>query len=330
MEPSVNTFSSQHWIKEKTLTQDTITAIFALKRTPAQSARLEQELLARSTPSNKMYGKWLSAADIKAQFAPSVESVKAVTDFLDNNGVKDYQLSAFGDSITVNMPVKTANTMFNTEFASFRSVSRRNVVVNRVTKPYHLPEEIAKVVSVVDNIMRFPPLRDSALSYGYEETVTGDVEFTSCGTKCNGFTTPAVLKKAYSFGTVSSVATGNSMSVAEFQTQYWDQTDVDTFAGACNVKAEVYTTIGPNNPSICSTLGCTEAMLDIEYIAAIANPIPLTVINLQSYSLYNWAAQVAAMANPPLVTRSPMVTMKFNRPLLIICFLWINNSRPSV
>ncbi len=63
MEPSVNTFSSQNWIKEKTLTEkDTITAIFALKRSPAQVARLERELLARSTPSNSMYGKWLSVS----------------------------------------------------------------------------------------------------------------------------------------------------------------------------------------------------------------------------------------------------------------------------
>ncbi len=118
------------------------------------------------------------------------------------------------------MPVKTANTVFDTEFASFRSVTHRNVVVNRVTKPYHLPEEVAKVVSVVDNIMRFPPLRESAQSFGYEETVTGDAEFNSCGTKCAGNTTPDVLRKAYSFGPVSSVSTGNSMSVAEFQTQF--------------------------------------------------------------------------------------------------------------
>jgi hypothetical protein len=63
MEPSVNTFSSPNWIKERNLGEkDVIKAIFALKRSPAQVARLEQELLARSTPSNKLYGKWLSVS----------------------------------------------------------------------------------------------------------------------------------------------------------------------------------------------------------------------------------------------------------------------------
>ena len=32
-----------------------------------------------------------------------------------------------------------------------------------------------------------------------------------------------------------------------------------------------------------------EALLDVEYIEAVAAPIPLTVINSISYSLFDWA-----------------------------------------
>lgn len=42
--------------------------------------------------------------------------------------------------------------------------------------------------------------------------------------------------------------------------------------------ATVDVTIGGNNEKICLSGGCVEALLDIEYIEAVAYPIPLTVI----------------------------------------------------
>lgn len=45
-------------------------------------------------------------------------------------------------------------------------------------------------------------------------------------------------------------------------------------------------TIGGNNPKICEAGGCVEALLDIEYIEAVANPIPLTVIYSPTCTYY--------------------------------------------
>jgi hypothetical protein len=39
-----------------------------------------------------------------------------------------------------------------------------------------------------------------------------------------------------------------------------------------------------------------EALLDVEYIEAVASPIPLTVINSVSYSLFDWSS---ALNNDP-------------------------------
>ena len=63
---------------------------------------------------------------------------------------------------------------------------------------------------------------------------------------------------------------------------------------------EVDTTIGGNVEQICEAGGCVEALLDIEYIAAITSPVPLTVIYSSSFSLLNWIDQVIAMDEPPL------------------------------
>jgi hypothetical protein len=57
-----------------------------------------------------------------------------------------------------------------------------------------------------------------------------------------------------------------------------DNTDLESFGTACGVTATVETTIGGNNPKVCEAGGCVEALLDIEYIEAIAHPVPLTVI----------------------------------------------------
>jgi hypothetical protein len=57
------------------------------------------------------------------------------------------------------------------------------------------------------------------------------------------------------------------------------------FSGACGGTVVVDETIGGNNEAACSITGCTEALLDIEYIEAVANPIPLTVLYLSQCML---------------------------------------------
>lgn len=44
-----------------------------------------------------------------------------------------------------------------------------------------------------------------------------------------------------------------------------------------------------------------EALLDIEYIGAISNPIPLTVWFSKTYSLFDWVDSITTMENPPWV-----------------------------
>eukprot|EP01034_Spumella_vulgaris_P037099 gene37099-45768_t len=275
-----------------------VKAIFVLKHDAFAIQKFEKKLLGISTPKSATYGKFLKPEEIANDIAPSEKNLKIVTDYLATFGVTG-RVSQFRDLVHVTMPVKVANAMLNTEFALFRSVTERDVVIPRITKPYSLPSEVASVVSLVDDILRFPALRNSPTSYGVDESVGTDDEFSSCGRSCNGDTTPAVLQKAYSFSAVTTVADGNSMSVAEFQSQYWDQADLTAFNSACGSTASVTTTIGGNNERICTAGGCTEALLDIEYIGAVAAPIPLTVWYSSTYSLLDWVDSI--MAATPLV-----------------------------
>lgn len=298
--------SLRNWIieKSKPLTDsEIVNCIFVIKRDENAVNKFEAELLELSTPSNPRYGKWLSPDEINARIAPSENSVKIVLDFLASQGVEksNIRVSKFNDKVHVKMPVKLAATVLDTEFARFRSLQDRSLSLLRITKPYSLPSEVASVVNLVDDILRLPALRDAPIAYGASDAAA-DPAFSTCGTKCAGNTNPQVLKTAYSFPTpVASVAKGNSVSVAEFQYQYYDTADLKNFDSACGTTVAVSQTIGGNKEAICEAGGCVEALLDIEYIGAVTYPIPLTVIYQATYSILDWIDSVISMSNPPLV-----------------------------
>jgi hypothetical protein len=66
MEPTVQTFSSSNWLKERALkSDDTVRAVFVLKHDPVAVQQFEQHLLDIATPSSPQYGKWLK---VRTQF----------------------------------------------------------------------------------------------------------------------------------------------------------------------------------------------------------------------------------------------------------------------
>ena len=160
------------------------------------------------------------------------------------------------------------------------------------------------MVSIVEGLVRFPKLEfvPTTIGKNYQppdfQGLGVDDEFSSCGTKCSGYTTPAVLQARYGYPTVGSsdVADGNRMAVAEFQFQYYDENDMNAFTEACGLDnpVEVDSTVGGNKPSFCSVglQSCVESLLDIEYAKAVIGAIPLEVYYSGTFSLYDWCVQV--------------------------------------
>ena len=257
--------------------------------------------------------------ELQKVVSPKESHAKVVMDYLSEAGVAREQMvfSKVGDKVHVSMTVKVANKALNTEFALFQSTVKSDVVMARITKPYHLPTHVAEVVSFVDDILRFPSLnrfRLSRTSHDSSSTSSSSSSkwtlsaakslFNSCGSKCLGFTTPSVLSQTYGFKYMTSAASTNSMAVAEFNYQYYTASDLSFFSQKCGIHPmSVQTTIGGNVELICSLVpgACTEALLDIEYIKAVANAVPLTVIYSNQYSLLAWIDTVLNLKTPPLV-----------------------------
>ena len=305
MESSVKTFSASNWLKEKRTNsrskESNIKAMFVMKHDPEAMKQLEVTLMEVSSPKSTKYGKYLTKEQVKEAVAPKPEAVKVVTDYLASFGVNSTEVNSFGDMIEVTMSVETAEKVLSTEFSPFRNIVDRDVTLERITKPYFLPAEVAAHVSVVDDIMRFPAVSRPLMSYGAEDTA--DDAFGSCGSKCNGYTTPDVLQERYGYTDVTSVSDGNTVSVAEFQGQYWDSKDLDNFSEGCGVTVAVdeASSVGGNNEARCEKAGCVESLLDIEYIGAITSPIPLSVVYSSTFSLFDYVNTVMDMDSPPLM-----------------------------
>lgn len=306
MEPGVHVFSAANWLQERrAAATDSVKAMFVLKHDKSKIKAFEDKLLDIASPKSKNYGKWLNRDQVIEALSPDANVVKTIIDFLNKNGISSdkIKLNKFNDIIEVNMDISTAEKVLSTEFSVFRNVLDRDVSIARITKPYFLPEEIAAHVSVVDDIMRFPLIKKPLLTHSDNESVLSSDAFSSCGTKCNGMTTPDVLQQRYGYTKIRNATKGNTVSVAEFQGQYWDQKDLDTFGSACDVTVAVDESIstGGNNQKRCEMFGCVESLLDIEYIGAITHPIPLSVVYSGTYSLFDWVNTVMDADKPQLV-----------------------------
>merc|ERR1712194_745890 len=106
-----------------------------------------------------------------------------------------------------------------------------------------------------------------------------------------------VLAQRYQFPNPSDATVqGSSMAVAEFQGQYFKDSDLKAFGTSCHRNVTVDKIIGGNQQS-----AGIEAELDIEYIKGVAPQNSLTVIYNAQYSLLNWANTLNSMTDAPLV-----------------------------
>merc|ERR1711976_180692 len=86
------------------------------------------------------------------------------------------------------------------------------------------------------------------------------------------------------------------MAVAEFQGQFYEDSDLRVFSDKCHRDVSVARNVGENEQS-----AGVESELDIEYIKAVAPEVPLTVVYNDEYSLLDWVNQITNLDNSPLV-----------------------------
>ena len=271
---------------------ETLQLTFSLKHCPEKKAAFDLLFEAVSTPGNSMYKQYIGIDRITEMLAPSDGAVESVVDFLAQYGITEHSVNRNRDFITAEIPMHAAAKMFQVELAEFKHVRVSEHTMVRSTNGYSLPAAVAEHVAFVEPLLRFPRIREPTVEARKQlHDVAGeDGPFASCGPRCNEATTPEVLQQRYSYAPLTVASPGNSMALAEFSTtQGTDKLDLGNFATNCGV-AHVAVDQVQGNTSM--TKPGDEALLDVEYIEAVAGPTPLTVINMGEGLFLDWILAV--------------------------------------
>jgi tripeptidyl-peptidase-1 len=242
---------------------------------------LEEELVLRSSPKNKLFRQWLSHEQVTARFVDraALETVRR-------------WLAPLGPSVEGTNVVKVRVTagraaqLLHTRFGQF---SHGQHSVLRATSSYSLPEHIAPLVAFVGGVHQFPTFRRARVR--------------TSQTKAGLAITPRIIRERYGTGDARSKAAGNSQSVAQFLGQFFWETDLQEFftlysrdmIGSRPVK------VGPD-----AGAAGIEASLDIEYIMSVGRGVKTYFwstpgLHDQQEPFLEWVINVTSSASPPLI-----------------------------
>jgi len=276
---------------EKAPAEHPVVLTVALRVDEDRRAELERIFWEVSDPKHSKYGKYRSIEEITEILAVPQQRIEVVKGYFEQAGAEAL-VAPNRDVISVTMPVAAAEKSLNTTLFYFKHPVRTGRRLLRASTHYYLPAHVAAEVALVGDLLQFPQVSSDL------RNLQGSGAWPNAcdAAGCSGLVTPAVLAQRYKLPTSSAAVAGNSMAVAEYQGQYYKNSDLKAFSTSCHRDAKVDKTIGGDKPE-----SGVEAELDIEYIKAVAPEIPLTVVYSNQYSLLSWVNQITSLTDPPLV-----------------------------
>lgn len=199
-------------------------------------ADLDDYLLEVSHPESPSYGKHWSAAKVAETFRPSPDAVKAVLDWLEDEGVDAHRvrLSKGGSWVHADVTVAEAESLLGAEYHVYQHGASGTEHIACEEK-YHLPEHVAEHVDLITPTLHFDVhtigKRSIDRSIGQpgagivnpkvmEEGVRWSTKQASCAKQI----TPDCIRQLYNFTYTPVAAENNSiaigMSVFEFTLAY--------------------------------------------------------------------------------------------------------------
>jgi len=266
-------------------------------------ADLEKMFWEVSNPKHENYGKYLTRDEITQVLAVPSSRVERITNYVVAHGCTNAQIAHNQDVLSVACPVSAIEAALNTKLHFFTHQEHTDVQIVRASQAYSLPELMSRDIVMVGELLQFPMLKPKSDLQSSSGVGGSGAWPDTCQSKtCSGLVTPAVLSARYRHPNATGLeemVAGNSMAVAEFQGQTFKTADLDTFASDCGVPQGVDTVVGAGQND--GKRSGVEAVLDIEFIKAVAPNVPLTVVYDAKYSLLDWANQITNLENSPLV-----------------------------
>ncbi|EFA84081.1 peptidase S8 and S53 domain-containing protein [Heterostelium album PN500] len=206
------------------------------------------------------YGKYLNFNQVKSIVEPSEESVRIVSNWLENNGIDNFRLSGSGDFIKGKVNVLKAQDLLKVEYQRFTHEESGRILI-RSLDPYSVPWELEDHIDFIGGVNHFPLVA----RLNKMENIKKELNYVS----------PYLVRKVMNASIVPAHA-ANSQAIAQFLEEYFSQSDLDLFQQHYRLDQKAITTIrGPNR----ETEPGMETALDIQYITAMAPNVSTWIVS---------------------------------------------------
>ena len=250
---------------------------------------------------------------MKKELSPPKEAATKVRDFV-STWASDVAMNALDSIVQVSAKAAVIEEALKTRLYRWTddpSDDEFYVIRCGDVDCYELPGAIAAHVDVVaDLVPGFWPTRNNQNAKAVHivdaasqesESSSDDDPWSRCGTSNTRYANPHVLAARYGFdlpysggggggGGGSSQGVKNSIAVASFHRQFFDDEDLKMFSAVCDLDRDIAVSriVGKNyaarcNPTTAYLWGCRETLVDLEYAGAIAGDIPLEVYHQSSF-----------------------------------------------
>ncbi|KAL0471170.1 tripeptidyl-peptidase [Neurospora intermedia] len=245
-----------------------------------QADALETAILRVSDPNHHEYGMHLSSEEVRSLVAPSDETTDAVTSWLNRNGIKG---KVDNDWVSFTTSVAKANNLLNTTFDWYQQDGDKTGPKLR-TLQYSVPDELDAHVDMIQPTTRFGKLaaKASTIFEIFDEPEPKNIANVKVGgdhPTCTGCIYPDEIRSLYNIKYKPSASDKNTIAFASYLEQYSNYDDFTSFAkafipDAADRNYTVKLVKGGLHDQSPDKIG-VEANLDLQYILAISNPIPI-------------------------------------------------------
>ena len=273
---------------------------------------LEAEVLARSTPGNPLYQQWMTFDEVSAYKRNEVGS-NAVIEWLQQNNVQIDSMTRNREYITVSTTIANWEALLSTSFHMYEDLKPEynHRQIPRAST-YTIPSSLSTHIKGFMDIVQLPPM---ITKFGKKSNVVKEVTMLRKATAndksrhrklttpytCTTCTDLSLLNTFYDI-TTNNGNSALSQSVFETSGEDYSATDLTDFQQSFHITVQSAVDIGGHETATCSTNGCNEGNLDIQYIMGVSQLTVSTYYYVNGANPFNvWITEVANMLNPPLV-----------------------------
>jgi tripeptidyl-peptidase-1 len=207
---------------------------------------------------------------------PSVYTKQAVEKFLERFQVVNYQYTRSKDILSARLSLRTIQLMFNVTYSVYRHRVTGELQTGTFDS-YSVPSFLADKIDFVTHIQGLKNLDKPNRKKNYDAIPT------------NEQIVPIIIRQRYNISSSLVITNANnSHAVAEFQAQFFSQTDLTQFFKTyvpyappnSNLVAKIIGQNAPTSPGV-------EASLDIQYLMGVAPNATTWFYSMASFNFYN-------------------------------------------